>query len=67
MARARSDAPQRGDAAFADELALKLRATEEALRGEARALARSVQAVVGGVPLTEIGDKVATPLQEARP
>jgi hypothetical protein len=66
MARVRSDAPQSGDAAFAAELAARLRATEDGLRGEARALARDVQAVVGGTPLTEIGDKVATPLQRAR-
>ncbi len=60
--RARED----GDAELAQELALGLRETEQRLKGEARALAREVAGVVGGAPLTDVGDKVATPLQRAR-
>jgi hypothetical protein len=35
--------------------------------GRSRALARAIHEVIGGgLPLTELGDRVATPLQEAR-
>ena len=61
------EAPTSEDAAFVRELAAGLRATEDRIRGRARALARDIRDAVGrGEPLTEIGDLVATPLQEAR-
>jgi len=60
--------PASGDAGFCDDLGAQLRATEERLRGRAQALAAEVHAAVGqGLPLTYIGDRVATPLQHAVP
>ncbi len=45
----------------------RLRAKEEEVGAGARALARSISDVIGrGLPLTELGDRVATPLQRAR-
>ncbi len=63
----RADAPISSDEAFAKDIAEGLRATEERIRGRAKALARSLKEAIGqGEPLTELGDLVATPLQEAR-
>jgi anaerobic magnesium-protoporphyrin IX monomethyl ester cyclase len=56
-----------GDEAMVEELTAELRATEEIIREKARALARELQARIGrGMPLTDLGDRVATPLQRAR-
>jgi anaerobic magnesium-protoporphyrin IX monomethyl ester cyclase len=55
-----------GDAELVERVSLRLRETEAEIAERARGLARSIAAVVGGWPLTEIGDRVATPLQEAR-
>ncbi|WP_224372146.1 B12-binding domain-containing radical SAM protein [Hyalangium versicolor] len=67
IARVREEAPPSGDPNFSRELAERLRAEEAGLRVRARALAaRLAQAVPQGLPLTEIGDRVATPLQRAR-
>ena len=61
------DAPRSEEKAFVKEVADGLRATEDSIRGRARALARELRDAIGqGEPLTEIGDLVATPLQEAR-
>ncbi|HZS36945.1 MAG TPA: radical SAM protein, partial [Polyangia bacterium] len=54
------------DDEFVSELAERLRSTESDIARRCRALARAIMEVVGGVPLTEIGDRVATPLQRAR-
>ena len=67
IARVRAEAPTSGDEDFSRELAARLRAEEAKLRVRARALAaRLSQAVPQGLPLTDIGDRVATPLQRAR-
>ncbi|AKV00371.1 Radical SAM domain protein [Labilithrix luteola] len=53
--------------ALVAEETTKLRAAEDAVRGNARDLARTLLATVKrGKPLTWIGDRVATPLQKAR-
>jgi radical SAM superfamily enzyme YgiQ (UPF0313 family) len=45
----------------------RLRASEDAVRGRAQALARDLLSVVKrGQPLTYLGDRVATPLQKAK-
>jgi radical SAM superfamily enzyme YgiQ (UPF0313 family) len=54
------------DAAFIEQLSHRLRTEEKQIRAEARTLANSIEAVIGGTSLTEIGDRVATPLQLAR-
>lgn len=59
-------ATREADDAFVDGIAHELRAGEDALRRRARALARALQTKIGGVPLTDLGDRVATPLQRAR-
>jgi anaerobic magnesium-protoporphyrin IX monomethyl ester cyclase len=52
------------DGDFVAELAARLRAFEDDVGGRARDLATRIHHVIGiGRPLTEIGDKVATPLQ----
>jgi hypothetical protein len=67
IARVREEAAPSGDADFSQELAARLRAEEAELRVRARGLAaRLAQAVPQGLPLTDIGDRVATPLQRAR-
>jgi radical SAM superfamily enzyme YgiQ (UPF0313 family) len=54
------------DAALVSAVSSRLRATERVVRERARALAASIFRSVGrGQPLTEIGDRVATPLQQA--
>ena len=63
----RRSAPESEEQTFVEGLAAGLRATEDRIRGRARALARSLRDAIGeGEPLTEIGDLVATPLQQAR-
>jgi anaerobic magnesium-protoporphyrin IX monomethyl ester cyclase len=63
----RSTPDHRKDAAFVAELARRLRATEEHVSARAKDLARRLQAAIGkGQPLTDIGDRVATPLQTQR-
>jgi hypothetical protein len=54
------------DERFVSQLSDRLRATERAIRQRMGTLASAVQEVVGGIPLTDIGDRVATPLQQAR-
>ena len=46
-------------------LSKRLRRKEREIRSEARMLAHSIQRVIGGTPLTDVGDRVATPLQRA--
>jgi hypothetical protein len=63
----RRDAPKSAEKDFTAEVAAGLRATEDRIRGRAKALARELKDAIGrGDPLTELGDLVATPLQEAR-
>jgi anaerobic magnesium-protoporphyrin IX monomethyl ester cyclase len=58
--------PAEKDAALVAELAARARACEDQIRGEMLAVARQLQERVGrGLPLTLIGDRVATPLQRA--
>ncbi|HEX2573323.1 MAG TPA: radical SAM protein [Polyangia bacterium] len=67
VGRVKGGAPAADDDAFCVELSARLRAREETLSREARALAQDMAATLGrGRPLTEIGDLVATPLQDAR-
>ncbi len=55
------------DVEVARAVGVALRETERVIRAEARALARGLLAAVGrGSPLTDLGDRVATPLQTAR-
>ena len=55
------------DAAFIAQVSSKLRATERSVSEGAVELARALQRAVGrGKPLTDIGDRVATPLQTQR-
>lgn len=54
------------DAALVARLAARARAVEAAVRGEMMEIAAELHARVGrGVPLTYLGDRVATPLQRA--
>jgi anaerobic magnesium-protoporphyrin IX monomethyl ester cyclase len=63
----RSGAPRVEDASLAIELARELRTLERDVRERARDLARTMRDALGrGAPLTELGDRVATPLQDAR-
>lgn len=53
-----------GDRAFIAELARDLRATEREVLADCRDLARELRGAIGqGEPLTDVGDRVATPLQ----
>lgn len=62
-----SQQPTGSDAALVAELTRSLRETEDSIRGRARTLALALKdAVRQGEPLTEIGDRVATPLQSQR-
>jgi anaerobic magnesium-protoporphyrin IX monomethyl ester cyclase len=66
LAHVESDAP--GDSAIVADLAGRARAVEAAVRAEMLDLAATLAARVGrGVPLTFVGDRVATPLQRAVP
>jgi hypothetical protein len=59
--------PLSEDLAFVDELTPGFRETERAIFVEAKDLARELFSVIGrGRPLTDIGDRVATPLQTQR-
>lgn len=58
------EAGGRDDKALVRSLSASLRATEQRIWGESIALARRVQSAVGGQPLTVLGDRVATPLQQ---
>jgi len=59
--------PKTAEPALVAEVAGALRATEDRIRARARALARELKEAVGvGEPLTDIGDRVATPLQTQR-
>ncbi len=63
----RSGAPLGDDEGFTTDLTARLRETEARIRGAARDLAREMaQAIGSGSPLTDIGDRVATPLQSPR-
>lgn len=63
----RRDAPRSEEEAFVAEVAHRLRATEDSIRGRCRELARTLRDAIGqGEPLTELGDLVATPLQRSR-
>lgn len=65
--RVKSGAPAHEDRAFLAELTPTLRAKEKEIGLTIRELARTLQKAVGqGRPLTDIGDKVATPLQSPR-
>jgi hypothetical protein len=66
VARVRGGGDPKQDEAFAAELAARLRETERALKVRARQLAADLSGCVSGAPLTELGDRVATPLQRAR-
>ena len=56
--------PKSAEAAFVAELSGRLRETERRIREECKALARELKSSVGrGEPLTDVGDRVATPLQ----
>ena len=62
-----ADAATDLDTALAAALARDLRRAEQEISVGARALARELTAAVGrGLPLTDIGDRVATPLQTQR-
>ena len=56
----------RDDGDLVRRLSRRLRLKEREIRSEARTLAHSIQRVIGGMPLTDVGDRVATPLQRAR-
>ncbi len=65
--RAIAGEPVQGDAAFCADLSGQLRLAEQRLEDRAHALAAEVHASIGqGMPLTYIGDKVATVFQKAR-
>lgn len=66
MRRIVREVRENGSDAFIDGVAAELRSAEEDIRERARALAWRLADRVGGRPLTEIGDRVATPLQRAR-
>jgi anaerobic magnesium-protoporphyrin IX monomethyl ester cyclase len=56
-----------GDAAFVAAMTAGLRAAEREIMGRCQDLARRLLAAVGqGRPLTDLGDRVATPLQTQR-
>jgi anaerobic magnesium-protoporphyrin IX monomethyl ester cyclase len=63
----KSGGPVSEDAALVRELIPGLRRTEREIGEEARELARRLQRAIGqGSPLTDLGDRVATPLQTQR-
>lgn len=64
MQRVESGTPDRDDAEFAADLATRLRRRESQIDAGARALAEALYTAIGqGLPLTVLGDRVATPLQ----
>ena len=67
VGRVEAGAPKAEDAAFVAELAARLRVVEDEVRAGCQALAAELQGAIGqGRPLTELGDRVATPLQAQR-
>jgi anaerobic magnesium-protoporphyrin IX monomethyl ester cyclase len=59
--------PQAADPRLVESLTTALRAKEHEIAAGARALATELMQCIGqGRPLTELGDRVATPLQTAR-
>ena len=67
LAHVRSGAPRACDAGLTIELSRGLRKTEAEVAGRAKGLARELARSIGrGAPLTDIGDRVATPLQTPR-
>lgn len=63
----RGGRPEHEDRRLVEKLIPKLRETEREISGRARDLARKLQRAIGrGRPLTELGDRVATPLQTQR-
>jgi hypothetical protein len=64
----RAGAPRAEDMALAVEIGRGLRRTERVVGARARDLARAIEKALGrGAPLTDLGDRVATPLQDTRP
>jgi len=53
------------DSDLVEHVSARLRACERQIGYRARTLAHSIRDVVGGWPLTDLGDRVATPLQRA--
>jgi radical SAM superfamily enzyme YgiQ (UPF0313 family) len=67
LSHVRSGAPHHEDRRLVERLVPKLRAKEKEISGRAKELARRLQRAIGrGRPLTDVGDKVATPLQTQR-
>jgi anaerobic magnesium-protoporphyrin IX monomethyl ester cyclase len=67
LAQVRSGAPEEDDHALVEQLTPGLRAAEREIGRRARDLASRLQRAIGrGRPLTELGDRVATPLQTQR-
>jgi anaerobic magnesium-protoporphyrin IX monomethyl ester cyclase len=67
VAHVKREAPPAEDAALVARLAPRLRAKEQEIGARARDLAWRIHDAVGqGAPLTELGDRVATPLQTQR-
>jgi radical SAM superfamily enzyme YgiQ (UPF0313 family) len=66
VAHVRAGQDPESDPELADRLGVTLRETEREVRERARDLARNVYEAVGqGLPLTDLTDRVATPLQRA--
>jgi hypothetical protein len=60
-------APESADAELVAKVAEQLRSVEDSVRGGAKDLARTMMNVLKrGAPLTDLGDRVATPLQQPR-
>jgi hypothetical protein len=67
VAHVKKDREAHGDAELVASLGEELRLAEDGVRARAVDLAKVLAARIGqGVPLTDIGDRVATPLQRAR-
>lgn len=67
LAHVRSGAPPHEDAPLVASLIPGLRETERAIQARCRALAGELLDAIGqGRPLTDLGDRVATPLQSPR-
>jgi hypothetical protein len=67
LSHVRSGAPHHEDRRLVEKLVPRLRAKEKEISGRAKELARKLQRAIGrGRPLTDVGDKVATPLQTQR-
>ena len=67
VAHVKQDPTGQRDAAMVSELSEELRLCEDSVRARAIDLAKVLSARIGrGAPLTDLGDRVATPLQRAR-